>query len=517
MNNNNKKLAKNSLIMYVQVFLDMMIGFVAVRILLKALGASDYGTYNVVGGFVATMALISMPMVSGMQRFFAFDLGREDCMQLSRDFNTTNIIYTIFGIVIIILLETIGLWFLNTHMTFEDGRMDVVHWVYQLSIFAFFFQVIAHPYNALIIAHEDIFIHSILNVLNKSGNLIIALILPFVPFDHLLAYSVFVFIYAVIMRLLPQIYCYKNYKESHFYFYWDKKFFKSILSYSVFNSIGVLAGLGRSQGVNIILNMFYGPVVNAARAVSSQLQKLVQSLYTNIGTPARPQITKYYSQGKMDEMWTLVERATKVMFFICIIVAMPLCLEAEYVLTLWLGEFPKYSPIFLRLSLLVSIFSSTYLINCTLQAANKIKREQIYQATITLMTLPLGYIALKMDYGPVSPFIIAAALQLIASLVSVLIVQYELKKNMFFIFVLLMRIYGVCLIAVIAPMAVMMVMPSSFIRLVVVTVVSILSTSLFMYLLCLNYEERILAKGAVCKMVKKIIHKDIIKNNGDNK
>ena len=163
MNNNNKRLAKNSLIMYFQVFLSIIIGFVTARILLKTLGASDYGTYNVVGGFVATMALISMPMVSGMQRFFAFDLGRKDYVQLSRDFNTTSIVYLFFGVVIVLILETVGLWFLDNHMTFEQGRMDVVHWVYQLSVFAFFFNVITQPYNALLLAHESILVFSVIS------------------------------------------------------------------------------------------------------------------------------------------------------------------------------------------------------------------------------------------------------------------------------------------------------------------------------------------------------------------
>lgn len=499
--------------MYIQVFLDIIIGFIAARILLKTLGSSDYGTYNVVGGFVSTMAFISMPMVSGMQRFFAFDIGRNDYQQLNRDFNTTNIIYLFFGVVIILLLETIGLWFINNHMVFEEGRMSVVHWVYQLSIFAFFFNVIAHPYNALIMAHENIFIFSLFNVMSKAGNLVIVLFLSIVPYDHLMAYSALTFVFAVIMRLLPQVYCSRKYSESHFHFQWDRTFFKSILSYSIFNTIGTLAGLGRSQGVNIILNMFYGPVVNAARAVSSQLQKLVQSLYNNIGTPSRPQITKYYAQGKMDEMWLLVERSTKIMFYICIIIALPLCLESEYILTLWLGEYPEYSPIFLRLSLLVSIFSSTYLVNCTLQAANKIKREQVFQATITLMTLPLGYVALKLGYGPVSPFIIAAILQLIASIVSVFVVQYELKKNMSFFFIMLGRLYGACFLAVIIPYLIICVMPSSFIRLVLVTAGSILSTTVFMFALCLNREERKLTKNAIVTVVKKTIKRNNINKN----
>lgn len=516
MNDNNKRLAKNSLIMYIEVFLDIIIGFVAVRILLKTLGSSDYGTYNVVGGFVATMALLSMPMVSGMQRFFAFDLGRKDYKQLTRDFNTTYIIYLFLGVLTVLLLETIGLWFLNNHMTFEEGRMDIVNWVYQLSIFTFFFQVVAHPFNALILAHENIFMFSLFNVISRAGNLLIALVLPFVPFDHLLVYAILTFVYSVLMRLLPQIYCYRKYEESHFHFYWDKEFFKSILSYSIFNSIGTLAGLGRTQGVNIILNMFFGPVVNAARAVSSQLQKIVHSLYANIGTPARPQITKYYAQGKMDDMWNLVERSSKVMFFVCIVVAIPLCLESEYVLRLWLGEYPEYSPIFLRLSLLVSVFSSTYLVSCTLQAANKIKREQLYQATITLMTLPMGYIALKLGYGPISPFIIAAVLQLISSIVSIFVVQYELKKNMTFFFIILLRLYVASILSVAAPLGVLLLMPSSFLRLAIVTFVSIVSVTFMMYFICLNNEERQLAKVIVKKTTDKFIHKNDKRQNRNN-
>lgn len=192
------------------------------------------------------------------------------------------------------------------------------------------------------------------------------------------------------------------------------------------------------------------------------------------------------------------------MFFISIIIAIPLCLESEYVLRLWLGEYPEYSPIFLRLSLLVSVFSSTYLLSCTLQAANKIKREQVYQATITLMTLPLGYVAIKMGYSPVSPFVIAAVLQLIASIVSIFVVQYEFKKNMAFFLFLLLRLYGASLLAVIAPYCLMKLMMPSFLRLVLVTIVSILSLIFMMYIMCLNREERVMARNFVVKIAGKI-------------
>ena len=505
MQNNNKRLAKNSLIMYVQVFLGMVIGFVSARVLLKTLGAADYGTYNVVAGFVGTMAVISGPMVSGIQRFFAYDMGKNNREQLSCDFNTTNIIYVIFGVIIIILLETVGLWFLNNHMSFENGRMDVVHWVYQLSIFSFFFSVIATPYNALILAHENIFVNTIFDIINRVGNLVIVLSLSLIPYDHLITYSTLACILAVIMRLLPRIYCKKKYPESKFRLYWDKRYFKSIVSYSAFNTIGVLAGVGRSQGVNVLLNMFYGPVVNAARAVSSQLQGIVSALYMNIFTPARPQITKYYAREEFNQMWTLVERATKVMFFVCMVISVPLCLESEYVLRLWLGDYPDLAPTFLRLSLIVSLLSSSSILNCAvLQAANKIKREQIFVASITLMTLPLAYIAMKLGAGPISPFIIAAVLQFFSIIVDIQVVQYELKEKMGFYYLLLLKLYGTCILSLVLPLILMSQMPSSFLRVVVVTLVSIISCSLLSWIICLNKDDRRMAVD----MMKRMLHRN---------
>lgn len=477
--------------MYVQVFLNMIIGFISARILLKTLGASDYGTYNVVGGFVGTMAIISQPMVSGLQRFFAFDLGKNNNDQLSKDFSTTNIIYLFFGFIIILLLETVGLWFVNNQMTFEDGRMDVVNWVYQLSIFAFVLSVIAQPYNALILAHENILINSLFTILEKLGNLAIVLSLSLVPYDHLKTYSTLTFVLAVIMRVAPQIYCKRKYKESKFQLVWDKSFFKSILSYSAFNTIGVFAGVAKEQGLNILLNMFFGPIVNTARALSSQLQNIVQQLYTNIFTPTRPQITKYYAREEYDEMWTLYIRASKIMFYVCMVVSVPLCLEVEYVLKLWLGEYPDLTPSFLRLSIIMALFSSSSILNCAvLQAANKIKREQIFVALTQVAVLPISYYALKMGGGPLIPIVIAVILQFISLVIDVKVVRFELKKDMTFYLKMLLRLYGTCIISYFFAHMVLLLMPSSFFRLVIVTIVSIIICTVLMYVIGLDRNER---------------------------
>ena len=491
MDDNNKRLAKNSLIMYVQVFLSMIIGFITARVLLKTLGASDYGTYNVVGGFVAMMAIISGPMVSGLQRFFAFDIGKKDYEQLSKDFNTTNLIYICFGVITIMLLETVGLWFVNNKMVFEDGRMDVVNWVYQLSIFAFVLSVIAQPYNALILAHENIFINSVFAIVEKCGNLAIVLSLSLVPYDHLITYSSLMFLLAVMMRVAPQIYCKIKYKESKFFLFWDKKFFNSLFSYSAFNAIGLFAGLAQAQGLNILLNIYFGPIVNTARALASQLQGVVQSFYYNIFTPTRPQITKYYAREEYDEMWTLYKRASKIMFYVCMVVSVPLFLEIDYVLKIWLGEYPELTPAFLRLSLVIALFSSSSVLNCAvLQAANRIKREQLFVAFTQVLVLPVSYVALKMGAGPLSPLIIALVLQFFSIIIDIYVVRYELKKDMTFYLKMLVRLYGTCILSFTASFFVMNAMDSSFYRVIVVTLFSIFICSLMMCSIGLDKEER---------------------------
>lgn len=509
-NNNNKRLAKNSLIMYIQLLLGIIISFIIGRVLLQTLGASDFGTYNVVAGFVSSMAIISGPMISGIQRFFAYDIGIEDYEQLSRDFNTTNIIYIFLGIIIVLLLETLGLWFVNTQMEFENGRMNVVNWVYQLSIFSFFFNVIAQPFNALLFAHENIVISSIFSIIEKIGTLVIVLSLSLIPYDHLKIYSTFMFILAIFMRLLPQIYCKRKYKETKFKINWDKKYFKSIFSYSAFNSIGVLSGVANEQGVNVLLNIFFGPVINAARAISTQMQNIVQSFYFNIYTPTKPQVAKYYARNELEDMWTLINRVSKIIFYTCMVVAIPLGLEAEYVLKLWLGNYPNITPTFLRISIISSLFmSSSALCGAILQAANKIKREQTLVATVTLLTLPISYFFLKMGAEPAYPLIIAAVLQLISIIVQIEVVRYELKKNMKFYYIILARLYSTFLISLVIPFVVVNLLPSSFLRVIITTFVSVLFCTIFMYVISLDKEERTFIKNIARTLSERVLHRSV--------
>lgn len=491
MNENNKRLVKNSAIMYVQLAIHLFVSLLTARLMLQALGASDYGTYNVVGGFVSMMVIVSHPMKSGTMRFFAFDLGKNDHEQLTRDFNTTNIIYWIFALVILLFLETAGLWFLNHKMEFEAGRMDVVNWVYQFSVFAFLLNVVAIPYNSLLLAHENIFISSLFEILQKVFQLVAVLLLWVIPYDNLIAYSAMMFLISASMRIAPQLYCKWKYKETRLTFEFDVRYFKSILAYSGYCSIGVVSCVGMSQGINVLLNMFFGTVVNAAKGICTSVVGIVESMTSNLFTPAWPQLTKYYATDNQEKVWYLVVVMTKGMFFISMIITIPLCLEVDYVLRVWLGDYPPYTALFIQLSLTGNMISvNGMMLSGALQAANKIKHQQLSATVVNLLNLPLSYFALSLGMGPLWPFIIMAVLKLVALRVNVMVVRKDMQKDMTFYYAVVGRLFLAFLMASLLPVILHCMMSDGFLRLVSVTMTSIIMSTLTVYYVCLNVSER---------------------------
>ena len=507
MKENNKRLFKNSIIMYIRVILSVLIGLIMTRVILDVLGASDYGTYNVVGGFVSSMVIISNPMMTGAQRFFAYDLGKRDFEQLKIDFNTTNLIYWGLALLIFIFLETAGLWFVNNKMVFEEGRMDIVNWVYQLSVFAFLLQVLAIPYNSLLLAHENIMVGSVLAISEKILQLILILFLYIVPYDRLLLYSIFMFVVAVIMRLIPQFYCKKKYKETDFHFYWDKRYVKSIAAYSGYNSIGVLAIVFMNQGLSILLNTFFGPIVNAANAVCSRICGIVETFTMNIYTPTRPQIAKYYASEEFDYMWVLVARVCKIMYFISMIITIPLCIEIDYILHLWLGEYPDFTNIFVRLLLIANLISCNGTLLCgVLQAANKIKNQQLTVAVINLLNLPLSYFALKLGSGPYIPFAIMIVMNLFSLIVSIRVTGHDTGKNMKFYYNMVVNLFIVTILSAVPPIIYYMTNEENFSRLLLVTIISILSSTFFIYFVGLNSSEKKYVVMFIDRIAKRYLH-----------
>jgi O-antigen/teichoic acid export membrane protein len=317
--NNNKRIARNTLLLYFRMLLTMAVSFYTVRVVLDTLGVRDYGIYNVVGGVVTMFSFLSATMASASQRFFAFEIGRKNFEQLKKTFGITMTIYFIIGLVILILAETVGLWFLNTRMTIPLERLEAARWVYQFSILSFMVTMFSIPYNAAIVAHERMNAYayvSIMEVLLKLGA--VYMLVAF-SFDKLKLYSILIFVVISITSMTYRIYCRKNFEECRVSFYWEKGLFKEIVTYSGWNLFGALASIFNNQGINIMLNLFFGPVVNAAQAIAYQINTAINQFVQNFLMAARPQITKYYANGELEQMLKLVFQSSKISFFLLFI------------------------------------------------------------------------------------------------------------------------------------------------------------------------------------------------------
>ena len=492
MNENNKRLVKNTVIIYIQTFVSLVVSLLTARLILNALGASDYGTFSVVGGFVSMMVIVCNPMMTGAMRFFAYDIGKNDQRRLANDFNTTNIIYWFLAIIVVVFLETIGLWFVNHKMVFEDGRMNAVWWVYQFSVFSFFFNILSIPYNALLIAHENIFISALFQIIERLLQIIVVILLCFTSFDKLIFYSAMLFVISVLMRIAPQIYCRLKYAETTFKLEFDKTYFKSIMSYAGYNSIGVMAIVGMNQGINVLLNLFCGPVINAAKGISASATGIVQSLTSNLDTPVRPQLTKYYAIDDMDRMWQIVEFSTKLLFYISMIIIIPLCLEINYILKLWLGNaFPFYTSLFIQLTLLAGLITNNgVFLSLVLQAANKIRSQQLAVAVTNLLVLPLSYFALKIGCKPFVPFVIQIVMNTLFLYINIKIVGHDMNKDMLFFYKTVLKLFIVFLLTSVICFCFHYMLMESLFRLLIIILVNTFFSSFLIYFLSLNLSER---------------------------
>lgn len=400
MNEQNRRIAKNTIYLYMRSILVMAVGLYTSRVVLKALGVDDYGVYNVVGGFVAMFAIISSSLVSASQRFISYEMGKEK-PQLKRVFRGTVTIHIILAAIILILCESIGLWFLLNKLKIAPDRMGAAFWVYQFSVITFCINLISIPYNATIIAHEKMKAFAYVSIFEACSKLLMAVILQFIPWDRLIIYSLMMMMIAISIRFLYGIYCKKHFSECSFHFSFDKKLFKDMLGFTGWNFIGSTASIFSSQGINILVNIFFGVALNAARGICDQVNNAINQFVSSFMTAVNPQITKSYAAHDYEYMNKLMLRGAKYGTLMYWLISFIVFVESDFILNLWLVKVPPYAPLFLRLILIYSIFqamSNTLYIG--MLATGKIRNYQIIIGTITAMAFVVCYIAFKMGLGP---------------------------------------------------------------------------------------------------------------------
>lgn len=396
-----KTIAKNTLFLYFRMFLTMGVGLYTSSLILRTLGVIDYGIYGLVGGIVTSFAFINSAMVSATQRYLSFDIGKNDLDRLRQTFNATLNIHIAISVIVLILAETIGLWFLNNILDIPLNRLSAANWVYQFSIFAFILEIIQVPYNALLIAREHMSIYAYFSILETILKLVIVFILVNIHTDKLILYSVLTFVVIFIVRLIYKIYCKKHFEESIYQFYYDKSYYRELLNYSGWNLFGGLAMVARGQGSNILLNLFFGPVANAAFGITNMIQGIVGNFVNNFQVAVNPQIVKNYAKGETQVALDLIYKSAKFSFFGMLILIIPVMLNLNFLILIWLHNIPKYVVEFTQLALIFSLIESLVgPLAAGAQATGKIKWYQVIVGIFIFLVFPLTYVAFKIDKDP---------------------------------------------------------------------------------------------------------------------
>lgn len=393
---NNKRIAKNTLLLYARMLFLMIISLYTSRVVLNTLGVEDYGINNVVSGFISMLGFLSGSLGAASSRFITYDLGIGDMSIMKRTFGNIVTIHLLLAVIILIIGETIGLWFVLNKLQIPENRMTAALWVYQFSIFSFMLSIVSVPYNATIIAHERMKAFAYISIVDAILKLLIVYLLVIIPYDKLIIYAILFFCIQVFDRVVYGVYCYRHFEETKTKLAFNKKQFKEIFSFAVWTMNGNLSVIGYTQGINVLLNMFFGPVVNAARGVAVQVQSVVQNFCNNFQMALNPQLTKSYAQNDLDHMQQLLKVSSKFSFFLLYIISLPLMLEAPLVLKWWLGIVPEHTVNFLRLILCSSmLISLSNPLVVSVHATGRIKRFQSIEGTMLLCIVPIAYILLK--------------------------------------------------------------------------------------------------------------------------
>ena len=504
---NNKRIAKNTLLLYFRMIFIMVISLFTSRINLQSLGVENFGIYNVVGGVVAMFSVFSGSLSVSISRFITFELGKGNQERLNRVFSTAVSIQIFLAICIIFLAEFIGVWFLNNKMNIPIERLNAANWVMQFSILAFAVNLISVPYNAAIIAHEKMSAFAYVSVFEVVAKLGITYYLFISPFDKLKTYAVLLFLLSIVLRLIYGIYCKRNFRECSYRPILDRNLIAQMTGFAGWSLFGLVAYSGYNYGLNILLNLFFGPVVNAARGIAFQVQNAVQGFSNNFQIALNPQIIKSYAQNDLKRMHELIFASSKYSFILLLFMSLPIIIETPTILSVWLTEVPEHTVNFIRLILVLITFDSLGgSISIAQQATGKIKTYQICVGGIMLMIVPVSYICLKLGTSPESVYIVYFGACVLAHIVRMFIIRSMIKLSIRQYFKkVVIRLICVSSCSVILPLFIYYNLPNTILSFFIVCFSCIVMVIVCVYMLGLEKEERKFVNDKVRNFSCKII------------
>ncbi|MDY2942993.1 MAG: oligosaccharide flippase family protein [Paludibacteraceae bacterium] len=489
---NNQRIAKNTIFLYIRMLFLMAVNLYTSRVILHALGVEDYGIYNAVAGVVAMFSMVSLSISGAISRFLTFALGQSDDTKVARVFCTSLIIQIIIACLVVLLVEIIGVWFLNAKMTIPTGREIAANWLLQIALVTFVFNLWSTPYNACLIAHEKMNAFAFIGIFEGCANLGVAFLVGYAPFDKLIYYALLLCLVAIITRVVYALYCKRHFTECTFRWVFDKSLFKEMFAFAGWNFIGATSGLFRDQGINILFNVYYGPVVNAARGLAIQVQTAVTKFSQSFFTAVKPQIVKSYASAYYEDAHNLVMRSSRLGFIVLMFLIVPIISETEFILNIWLEEVPEHTIAFVRIILLCTLIDSiSHPLIELMFATGNIKKYQIVVGSVNLLNFPAAWMVLL--FGGSSE--IAQATIIIFSLVALLL-RVKMLKSMTgfpaksFLVTTILRCFFLLLLSVVAAVIVLYFLDYGIVRfcisMIVIEGMIIIST----YCLGLNKGEK---------------------------
>ncbi len=501
----NKRIAKNTLLLYFRTLVILLITLYTSRVILNALGVEDYGIYNVVGGVVAMFSVISGALSSAISRFITFELGKGKTEKLSIIFSTSVNIQVGISLLIILIGEIVGLWFLNYQMNIPAERLVAANWVLQCSLLTFCINLISVPYNACIIAHEKMDIFAYVSILEAFLKLTVCFLILVSPWDRLIFYAILLVCVSIIIRMTYTVYCHKHFDESHYHFVFDKSVMKDMTGFAGWNFFTNSAYIFNTQGVNLLINLFFGVTVNAARGIATQVDHAVTQLVNSFTTAMNPQITKSYAAGRKEEMIALVCRGSKFSYFIMFVFALPVLMETEYILTVWLKIVPPHAVNFVRLAIIatmINIIGKTGYTAC--MATGMIRKYVLCITPVTCLVFPLSWIGFELGAPSETPYILYAIVYIGNEIIRLRMMKELLDFPILrFAKEVISRVALVTIISTIAPLGIVLLMEPSVARLFISISVSLTAAISLVFLLGLtNSERHVLVKYLFTKIKK---------------
>ena len=508
MNNDNKKIAKNTIFLYIRMLVVLGISLYTTRVVLNILGIVDYGIYNIVCGFVSMFAFLNNSLANGVQRFYNFKKGKCSSNEIPDVYSTSLAILAILVMIVFCLLETLGVWYIYNKMIIPAERFEAAFWIFQCSVVSLIFVILQVPYSAAILAFERMDFYAFVSIIDAILKLLIVLILPYSTLDNLVLYGVLSLLVSVSNFILYYCYSKKHFnKELQLKKIKNRKLFKEITTFSGWNVFGTFAYMIKGQGLNVLLNAFFGPIVNAAKGVAMQVNSALQGFSTNIVAAIRPQLVQSYSAGNVMRVENLMFSMSRMIFVMLFCLSLPIIMELNFILHIWLSDsIPEYTIIFTDLVLVNMIITSMNTpLSQVVHATGRMRNYQVCTSFVICTILPISWGLLKLGYSPVSTFVVC----IIVSIFNQVVCLFLLRKIFpFSIKSYVVKIVMPCIVlsgfSLIVPMTIKVLISEGYPRLVINTLTTVLATVLLSYLVVFSKDEKKLMNEFVQRFRKRI-------------